>query len=539
MTLEEQFTLNRRKALGSAAIAAAMLGLRITGEAQAQETQVAATPVALGPATPPEAEVSTDWFTEGKNLAMDRNASDSAINASTVANLAPVWSYALDAAGGYGMITMNPLVSGGVVYIQDMQNNVHALDAESGELKWRTDFNTSTVGPNGLSIGYGIIGAGLGDTAEAVALDAATGAELWRTKLSGNMGEGIDMAPLIFDNTFYVSTVPGNTNAFYRGGQKGIFYALDITSGHTMWQWDTTADNLWGNARVNSGGGMWHPPSVDEEGMLYLGIANAAPYPGNTEFPNATSRMGDNDYANSLVKIDPTTGSVAWYINIKPHDLFDLDNQLSPALGTATIDGAERGVVVSTGKHGVIVCADRATGEELWRTPVGMHQNDDLQEVPEGETVTVFPGTLGGVETPIAIADGVVYAAVLNLGTDYNSTSLVGFDFLGGTGELVALDLATGEIKWSAETTVPLYGGATVASDVVFTAGLDGVVRGFSTADGSQIWTWQTTGINATPAIVGDTMYIPAGGLHVPGADTVETDAAYMVPGVHALRLPS
>jgi outer membrane protein assembly factor BamB len=540
MSQDGQFEITRRKALAGAAIAAAMLGLRINGDAvNAQETQVAATPVALGPMSPPEGDVATDWFTENKNFSMDRNASDSTINAGNVANLAVAWSYALDAAGGYGVITMNPLVSNGIMYVQDMMNNVHAVNAETGELVWRTDFNTTTVGPNGLSIGYGIVAAGLGDTSEAVAMDAATGEELWRTKLSGNMGEGIDMAPLIFDNTVYVSTVPGNTNVFYRGGQKGIFYALDITSGHTMWQWDTTTDNLWGNARVNSGGGLWHPPSVDANGNLFLGIANAAPYPGNTEFPNATSRMGDNDYANSLVKLDPTTGSVAWYINIKPHDLFDLDNQLSPALTTVTIDGAERAVVLSTGKHGVVVCADQETGEELWRTPVGQHQNDDLQEVPEGETVVVLPGTLGGVETPFAVADGVAYFPVINLPTEYSSTALVGFDFVGGAGELVALDVATGEMKWSAPISVPPYAGATVASDIVFTAGLDGVVRGFSTADGSQVWTWQTTGINAPLAVVGDTLYVPAGGLFVPGADTTETDEANKVPGVYALRLPS
>jgi glucose dehydrogenase len=539
MSESTSFELTRRKALGSAAIAAAMLGLKITGEAGAQETQVAATPIALGPMTPPEAEVSTDWYTQGKNLAQDRNASDSSINAGNVANLELAWTYAFDAAGGYGAITMNPLVSNGIMYVQDMMNNVHAVDAATGELVWRTDFNTNTVGPNGLSIGYGIVAAGLGDTAEAVALDAATGAELWRTKLSANMGEGIDMAPLIFDNTVYISTVPGNTNVFYRGGQKGIFYALDITSGHTMWQWDTTTDNLWGNARVNSGGGLWHPPSVDANGNLYLGIANAAPYPGNTEFPNATSRTGDNDYANSLVKLDPTTGSLVWYINIKPFDLFDLDNQLSPVLTTVMIDGAERNVVLSTGKHAIVVCADQETGEELWRTPVGQHQNDDLTEIPEGETVVVLPGTLGGVETPFAVADGIAYFPVINLPTEYSSTALVGFDFTGGTGEMVAIDISTGEIKWSAETVGPLYGGATVATDIVFSAGIDGVVRGFSTADGTQVWSWQTTGVNAPLAVVGDTLYVPAGGLLIPSADSVDVDPAVAAPAVYALRIPS
>ncbi|MCC6704229.1 MAG: PQQ-binding-like beta-propeller repeat protein [Thermomicrobiales bacterium] len=539
MSNDTRFELTRRRALGSAAIAAAMLGLRITGEARAQEVQVAATPVPLGSAVPPEAEVATDWFTENKNFSMDRNAGDSAINASNVASLELAWSYAIDAFGGYGALTMNPLVSNGVVYVQDMLNNVHALDERTGELLWRTDFNTTTIGPNGLSIGYGIIAAGLGDTSEVVALNAETGGLLWRTDLSGNSGEGIDMAPLIYDNTVYVSTVPGNSGVFYRGGQKGIFYALDITSGHTMWQWDTTTDNLWGNARVNSGGGLWHPPSVDADGHLYLGIANAGPWPGNTEFPNGSSRPGDNDYANSLVKLDPQTGSVDWYINIKPFDLFDLDNQLSPVLATATIDGAERNVVLSTGKHGLVVCADQETGEELWRTPVGRHENDDLQEVPEGETVVVYPGALGGVETPFAVADGVVYLPVINLPAEYSSTALTNMDIMSGTGEMVALDLATGEVLWTVETVTPLYAGATVTTDVVFSAGLDGVVRGFSTADGSQVWTWQTTGINAPFAAVGDTLLIPAGGLHIPSDDTVEADESVMSAGIYALRLPA
>jgi alcohol dehydrogenase (cytochrome c) len=149
----------------------------------------------------------------------------------------------------------------------------------------------------------------------------------------------------------------------------------------------------------------------------------------------------------------------------------------------------------------------------------------------------VLPGTLGGVETPMALANGVVYCPVINLPTEYSSTALVGFDFTGGTSEMVALDLATGEQLWSAEVQAPLYGGATVAGDIVFSAGIDGVVRGWNTADGTLVWTWQTTGVNGSPAIVGDMMFVPAGGLFVPSGDTVETDAANQVAGVYALKL--
>src|SRR3954463_11900328 len=118
MSSMDQTELSRRKVLGvgSAAIAAAMLGVRLTGHSSARqesdETQIPATPVALGPTMPPEIESTTDWVTEGKNLAMTRDASDSAINADNVNTLGLAWSYPLDAVAGFGNITSNPIVSG-------------------------------------------------------------------------------------------------------------------------------------------------------------------------------------------------------------------------------------------------------------------------------------------------------------------------------------------------------------------------------------------------------------------------------------------
>ncbi len=106
------------------------------------------------------------------------------------------------------------------------------------------EYSIERVGPNGLTIAYGNVYSVLGDTAEVVAVSVQTQEEVWRVRLSNNIGEGIDVAPIVYDNTVYVSTVPGNTTVFYRGGQKGIFYALDASSGHTIWQWDTATDDL-------------------------------------------------------------------------------------------------------------------------------------------------------------------------------------------------------------------------------------------------------------------------------------------------------
>lgn len=222
------------------------------------------------------------------------------------------------------------------------------------------------------------------------------------------------MAPIVYDNTVYISTVPGNAQGFYVGGGRGIFYALDVHSGAIRWSWDTTTDNLWGNVKVNSGGGLWYPPSVDDSGNLYFGTGNAAPWPGNEDFPSGSSRPGDNNYASSMVSLDPKTGSLRWYINAKPHDLFDLDFQNTPVLASVLVNGADTTVVFGSGKTGTIIAAVAESGEQLWMAAVGKHQNDDLQEIPAGENVEVYPGSGGGIQTPIAYANGIVFAVSHN-----------------------------------------------------------------------------------------------------------------------------
>ncbi|HEU0166037.1 MAG TPA: PQQ-binding-like beta-propeller repeat protein, partial [Thermomicrobiales bacterium] len=496
----------------------------LNGPAMAQEVQVAATPVALGPKVPPELTQKGAWPVEGKDLAMTRYVDDSNISAATVDTLGVAWSFPIDVTSGSGAITSNPIVLGNTVYIEDMLSNIVAIDIDSGKQIWRTEFNTTSEGPNGIALGYGLAVSVLGDTSEVVALDAATGKLKWRTDLSSNIGEGIDMAPIVYDNTVYVSTVPGNSNAFYRGGQKGIFYALDISSGDVIWQWDTTVDNLWGNARVNSGGGLWHPPSIDDDGMLYLGVANPGPWPGNSEFPNGSSRPGDNLYTNSVVKLDPSTGSVVWYVQIVPHDLFDLDNQLSPVLTTVKIGGVDTGIVVTSGKHGQVVAVSR-DGQELWRTAIGKHENDNLKAIPDGKTIEEYPSSLGGVETPFSIANGVGFFATMNLARYYTSTgkstTVTPVAIGDATGEVVAIELTTGKILWDVVVPTAPFAGTTVVGDLVFAGGLDGVLRAFNVKDGSEVWKWQApAGINATLAVVGDYLFLGAGGALLASKDT-------------------
>lgn len=309
------------------------------------------------------------------------------------------------------------------------------------------------------------------------------------------------------------------------GGSAGVIFCLSFKDGATRWSWDTTTDNLWGNPGVNSGGGVWYPPSVDEDGVLYFGTGNAAPFPGTEQFPNGSSRPGPNDYANSLIALDAGRGNLLWHINVTPHDLFDHDNQQTPVLASLPVVGEQTDLVFSAGKHGFVLAADRKTGTELWRTAVGKHKNDDLKQLP-ADYVSVMPGMFGGVESPLAYADGTLYVSVLNLSTEYKST---GYNYWAmsleeAEGELVALDAATGDARWN--TTIPsgLFGaGPAIANDVVFIGALDGLIRGFNRVDGSLLWSHQAVaGLNASYAIAGDFLFVPAGSFFIASKDSTD-----------------
>ncbi|MGH2558356.1 MAG: PQQ-binding-like beta-propeller repeat protein [Thermomicrobiales bacterium] len=509
-----------------------------------------ATPHPAGPAVPPElTEYAADWPARQGNLAGHRANLESAITADNVGQLEVAWSFAIEAPGVVGGMTAGPLIAGETVYIQDMQSNVFALDRASGTVKWEARYDVPTIGPNGVGLGYGMVYAPLGDTAEVVALNAETGAELWRVQLSANPAEGISIAPVAYDNVLYVSTVPGDSEAFYTGGAKGIVYALDVQTGAVQWQWDTTTDNLWGNPRINSGGGVWYPFSFDDEGNIYFGTGNAGPWPGavvdGTPYPSGASRPGPNDYASSMVSLDPDTGQLRWHYNANPHDLFDQDFQLTPMIATVTIDGQERTLAIGGGKNGKVVAADAGTGEVVWEVEVGQHNgNAELQEIPEGETIEILPGEFGGIETSMAYAEGVLFVPVVNLPSQFTSTEFVGHSagLDGATSELVALNVADGSVRWTVEMPTMNVGSATVANDVVFTSGLDGVFRGYHAETGALLWSYQAgSGFNAPAAVAGDLVIVPAAGplIPAPRAEGATPTAIEPAAELIAFRLPA
>jgi outer membrane protein assembly factor BamB len=481
--------------------------------------------------------VAAAWTLPGGNLQNTRDVT-SAITASNVAQLGVAWCVPIESTGeaqsagvtdGY---STTPVVVNGVVYLQDMESNVMAIKIATGKVLWTHNYSSPNGGPDGVNVAGGTVYAATNHV--VVALSSATGKQLWSRTLIGNDHEGIDMAPGYNNGTVYVSTVPVNPAVGqYLGGGKGILWALNAATGAPEWSWDEV-QNLWGNPALNSGGGLWDPPSFDAQGNLYIGIANPGPI-GQSGWPKGypwgTSRPGPNLYTDSVVKLSPQ-GKLLWYYQLTPHDLYDWDLQNSPLLTTAN----GQPVVIDGGKAGILIELNAQTGKLIWKLPVGVHSGpQDAGLLTENATptssitlpaeFTLEPGVFGGIESQLASNGSTVFAAVNNLGLPMTvkgaaeSSSAFSASIAKATGEMVAVSQNTGKIIWDDKLPSTPYGAATLTNDVVFTTTYSGYLYAFNATTGAILLkTPLSSGSDAPVAVDGDYVLVGAG-VQVPAND--------------------
>jgi outer membrane protein assembly factor BamB len=446
-------------------------------------------------------DTDATWRLPNGDLAGTRAAAGSAIDAGNVARLGVRWRYGLTAAPTFsGILASTPVAGRTTVYVQDLRSNVYALDRPTGKLRWAHRYRALNEGPNGLAVdGRRVYGA---TDAEAFALSASTGREVWRRHLTSATEQFVDVAPVVWEGLVFLSTVG------YAPGGRGAIYALDAATGTVRWKFHTI-EQPWRYPREAGGGGLWYPVSVDSRGQLYAGNSNPTPWGGSRKRPNGAAFPGPVPYTDSLLVLDARTGRLLWHDQVTPHDIRDYDFEATPIL--ATVGDAE--LVFGAGKAGRVIAWDRSTRRRRWATAVGLHRND-VGPLPR-QRVTVCPGLLGGVETPMAYAQGRLFIPVVDLcgwGSAVARQQLTSVDPSRGRGRLVALDAATGRPIWERRLPSPDFGCATVSNDVVFTSTFDGQLYALAADDGTILWHAQMrAGINACPAIVGDLLLVGAG----------------------------
>jgi alcohol dehydrogenase (cytochrome c) len=340
------------------------------------------------------------------------------------------------------------------------------------------------------------------------ALNAKTGKKVWRDDHLLTKGQGsFEIQPQVADGRVYLASAYGS------GPGGGPLIALDAATGHVDWKFNTVLGPGKGVQALGLGsGGAWETPLVESDGSVTFGIGN--PY---QSIGSAVSHPSKQLYTDSAVNLDAATGKLRWYYQAVPNDFQDHDLQASPI--SASVAGVP--VIVASGKVGYVYVLNADTGALLWKTPVGEHNghdNDSRLALTHRFTIklpyTVLPGALGGVVSNMAVDGGSVYLATVNLPITYTSLKSVTGNKAGGaaTGELEALNLATGAIQWDTKVSSMPLGAATVSNDLVFTTLYSGELIALNRDTGAIVYHRKLpTSANAPITVFGNTVLVPAG----------------------------
>jgi alcohol dehydrogenase (cytochrome c) len=474
------------------------------------------------------------WPYPDGDLANTRIAPGSAISAANVSGLREAWAFKLTGLQlptgieEVGALTAPPVVQDGVVYLQDQAANVYALALATGKLKWEYPVNVpekSGPGPDGVAVADGAV---YGDTSTtAFALNAATGKTIWVDSNLLNSGQGsFEIQPQVADGRVYLASAYGS------GTGGGVLMALNASTGALLWKFNTVIGVGGGVQALGVGsGGAWETPLVGSDGSVTFGIGN--PY---QSIGQAIAHPSRQLYTDSAVNLDAATGKLRWYYQAVPDDFADHDLQSSPI--STTIGGVP--AIIAGGKVGYVYALNARTGALLWKRPVGEHNghdNDSLLALSHHLTIkypyTVAPGSLGGILSNMAVADGSVYVATIDLPITFTGPNVTDGDKAGGseTGEIEALSLATGKVEWDTKVDMLPLGAATVSTDLVITTLYNGVLMALNRDTGAIVYQHQLpTSTNAPIAVFGNTILVPAGGPKTASGGGNPQLVAYTVP---------
>jgi alcohol dehydrogenase (cytochrome c) len=266
------------------------------------------------------AEPTDAWLTNGGTLSNQRYSPLDEIDASNVGDLKGVWMTDLESgtAAKYSA-EGQPIVYDGVIYVPTGEDDVFAVDVETGRVRWKYEsnidqrINTVCCGwlSRGVALGEGKVYLGQLD-GSLVALDQEDGEVVWRTGVgSWRNGYTITAAPLYYDG-LVVTGVSGGEFSI-----RGRVQAYDAATGKLVWRFHTIpgpgepGHDTWpanDDAWTHGGAPMWQTPAVDPElGLLYFSTGNASPD------LDGSSREGDNLFAASIVALDAKTGTYRWH----------------------------------------------------------------------------------------------------------------------------------------------------------------------------------------------------------------------------------
>jgi polyvinyl alcohol dehydrogenase (cytochrome) len=444
------------------------------------------------------------WLGWGNDLANTRfqDAPASGLAPGQVPRLKLKWAF-----GFPGDVSLNsqPSIAGGRVYVGSQGAKVYSLSAATGCIHWW--FATAAPVRSAVSVGRIETESGprfaafFGDSIAVVyAVDASTGALLWKTKVEDHLAARITGSPAFYHGRLYVPVASIEEGSAIQAKYeccsfRGSVVALDGATGKQIWKSYTIAEparptknnksgtQLWGP----SGAPIWTAPTIDtKRNVLYVTTGDNYSDP-----PTATS--------DAFLAMDLDTGKIVWSRQTTSNDAYtvacrlpdttncpdsngpDFDFGSSPIL--VTLPNGRRALIAGQ-KSGIVHAIDPdRDGQILWQTRIGKGGiHGGIQWGSAADQSSVY----------VALSDAGIITIPSTVGTEANPQA---------GGGMFALSLEKGERIWSSPPPVcgekkrcsPAQSAAVSAiPGVAFSGSVDGHLRAYSAKDGAIIWDYDT-----------------------------------------------
>lgn len=400
--------------IGTLALSALTLAVRPSDPADpVYQTGMFAGPVS-GVSRNVRADGDGDWQHYGRDAGGKRFSPLDEITPANVSNLTEAWRVHIGPTLG---LEATPLKIGDSLYACNAYNDVVALDAETGRLRWRFNAHVDidkvpyTVC---RGVAYYKVPNAQGPCVERIitnttdsrliALDAATGRPCDGFGEHGQVSLLPGLAPQ--NTSFYAVTsaptiVAGKivlggwvSDGMKWGEPAGVVRAFDAVTGNLAWAWDVGRPDRQtlpppGESYTPSTPNVWAPMSADEAlGLVYVPSGNPA-----VDYFGGFRRPFDEKYGSAVTAIDAATGRTRWTFQTVHHDLWDWDTASQPTLVDIPTAGGMRHALIQPTKRGEIFVLDRETGKPI--------KTVEERAVPQGGIV---PGERLSPTQPFSVA---------------------------------------------------------------------------------------------------------------------------------------
>jgi len=328
----------------------------------------------------------TDWAIYRGDKKSNQYAEMAQINAANVHRLQPVWEYHTGDVNGPSMYS-NPIIVNGLMYFTTPRLDAVALDAATGAAVWKfisSEHNENKQLLRGRNRG---VTYWEGDEGRRIfhfvhnrvyALDALTGTLIKSFAHEGilDLRQDLGMDP---QKASIEVTTPGIVFQNFLIITSRVPEGYDSTPGHVRAYDTVTGEFKWIFHTIPQKGEFGYDTWQWIEGESYGGANPWGGFSLDEErgwvfFATGSPandyyggyRKGANLFGNCVIALDAATGERQWHFQTVHHDIWDYDNPPAPILTSIHSGDSIRDAVVQLTKMGLTFVLDRDTGEPLF-----------------------------------------------------------------------------------------------------------------------------------------------------------------------------